>query len=53
MPFGNKSLDREHIGYLTIEQALADYADLVDFLQDHSVKPKYPVITFGGGLSIQ
>ncbi|KAL0851613.1 hypothetical protein ABMA28_007392 [Loxostege sticticalis] len=48
MPFGNKSLDREHIGYLTIEQALADYADLVDFLQDHSVKPKYPVITFGG-----
>ncbi|KAI8437935.1 hypothetical protein MSG28_010606 [Choristoneura fumiferana] len=35
MPFGNKSLDNEHIGYLTSEQALADYADLVDYLQGH------------------
>ncbi|KAI8437941.1 hypothetical protein MSG28_010609 [Choristoneura fumiferana] len=48
MPFGNKSLDNEHIGYLTSEQALADYADLVDYLQGHEVNPKYPVIAFGG-----
>lgn len=48
LPFGNKSFDKEHIGYLTANQALADYADLVNFLQDNSLKPKYPVIAFGG-----
>ncbi|CAG9796845.1 unnamed protein product [Diatraea saccharalis] len=48
MPFGNASLDNNNIGYLTSSQALADYADLVDFLQDHAVTPKYPVIAFGG-----
>ncbi|XP_072947803.1 lysosomal Pro-X carboxypeptidase-like [Epargyreus clarus] len=48
MPFGNKSLDNEYIGYLTVAQALADYADLVDYLQGHSSRPSYPVITFGG-----
>ncbi|KAJ0182820.1 hypothetical protein K1T71_002189 [Dendrolimus kikuchii] len=47
-PFGNKSLDNEHIGYLTSAQALADYADLVNFLQDGDLKPRYPVIAFGG-----
>ncbi|XP_047985262.1 lysosomal Pro-X carboxypeptidase [Leguminivora glycinivorella] len=47
-PFGDKSLDNEHIGYLTSAQALADYADLLDYLQDHQVVPKYPVIAFGG-----
>ncbi|XP_048489351.1 lysosomal Pro-X carboxypeptidase [Plutella xylostella] len=48
MPFGNKSLDREHIGYLTSAQALADYADLVNYLQGDQIKPQYPVIAFGG-----
>ncbi|RVE54520.1 hypothetical protein evm_001005 [Chilo suppressalis] len=48
MPFGNVSLDNKHIGYLTSSQALADYADLLDYLQDHAVTPKYPVIAFGG-----
>lgn len=48
MPFGNKSLDNEHIGYLTAAQALADYADLIDFLQGESMHPRYPVIAFGG-----
>ncbi|KAM3960893.1 lysosomal Pro-X carboxypeptidase [Aphomia sociella] len=48
MPFGNKSLDNEHIGYLTSAQALADYADLVNYLQGNTVRPKYPVIAFGG-----
>ncbi|XP_022117650.1 lysosomal Pro-X carboxypeptidase [Pieris rapae] len=48
MPFGNKSLDNENIGYLTAAQALADYADLIDFLQGESLHPRYPVIAFGG-----
>lgn len=48
MPYGNQSLDNEHIGYLTSAQALADYADLVDYLQGHAVTPVYPVIAFGG-----
>ncbi|CAH0724480.1 unnamed protein product, partial [Brenthis ino] len=48
MPFGNKSMDNEHIGYLTSAQALADYADLINYLQGDSLKPKYPVIAFGG-----
>ncbi|GBP12364.1 Lysosomal Pro-X carboxypeptidase [Eumeta japonica] len=34
MPFGNVSLDNQHIGYLTSSQALADYADLVNYLQE-------------------
>ncbi|XP_072947836.1 lysosomal Pro-X carboxypeptidase-like [Epargyreus clarus] len=48
MPFGNKSLDSEHIGYLTAAQALADYADLADYFQGNSIRPHYPVIAFGG-----
>ena len=48
MPFGNKSMDNEHIGYLTSAQALADYADLVNYLQGDALRPKYPVIAFGG-----
>ncbi|XP_039760397.1 lysosomal Pro-X carboxypeptidase [Pararge aegeria] len=48
MPFGNKSLDNEHVGYLTAAQALADYADLINYLQGDRLKPKYPVIAFGG-----
>ncbi|XP_026756593.2 lysosomal Pro-X carboxypeptidase [Galleria mellonella] len=48
MPFGNKSLDNKHIGYLTSAQALADYADLVNYLQGNAIKPPYPVIAFGG-----
>ncbi|XP_045779722.1 lysosomal Pro-X carboxypeptidase [Maniola jurtina] len=48
MPFGNKSMDKEHLGYLTSSQALADYADLINYLQGDRLKPKYPVIVFGG-----
>ncbi|KAG6445958.1 hypothetical protein O3G_MSEX004202 [Manduca sexta] len=48
LPFGNKSLDNQHIGYLTSAQALADYADLVNHLQGDAVNLKYPVIAFGG-----
>ncbi|XP_030021078.2 lysosomal Pro-X carboxypeptidase [Manduca sexta] len=48
MPFGDKSLDNQHIGYLTSAQALADYAELINYLQKNALKPKYPVIAFGG-----
>ncbi|XP_075991247.1 lysosomal Pro-X carboxypeptidase [Anticarsia gemmatalis] len=48
MPFGNKSMDNDHIGYLSSAQALADYADLINYLQGNNIKPRYPVIAFGG-----
>ena len=45
MPFGDKFKD--HLQYLTHEQALADYAFLLRSLQkQHSVD--VPVIAFGG-----
>ncbi|KAI5632057.1 serine carboxypeptidase s28 domain-containing protein [Phthorimaea operculella] len=47
MPFGNKSLHNENIGYLTAAQALADYADLINYLQGDKLSPSYPVIAFG------
>lgn len=48
LPFGSASFDPKHVGLLTIDQALADYAVLLTAL-----KPKYnatrcPVIAFGG-----
>lgn len=46
MPFGNDSFkDPEHRGYLSSEQALADYAQLLSFLNPIG---RRPVIAFGG-----
>jgi lysosomal Pro-X carboxypeptidase len=46
MPFGNDSYkDPQHLGYLTSEQALADFADLLMVLNPEG---RRPVITFGG-----
>lgn len=46
MPFGNKSLTSpEYSGYLTSEQALADFAEL---LVNEVNKNNQPVIAFGG-----
>lgn len=46
LPFGNDSYkDPQHLGYLTSEQALADFADLLQFLNP---AVKRPVIAFGG-----
>ena len=51
LPFGNDSLtpDPKFNGYLTSEQALADYAELLTFLKK-TIKgaEKSPVIAFGG-----
>lgn len=46
LPFGNDSYkDPQHLGYLTSEQALADFAELLQFLNP---EVKRPVIAFGG-----
>lgn len=49
MPYGNKSYaGLNHLGYLTSQQALADYIDLIQYLKS---KPEYKqsaVIAFGG-----
>ncbi|CAO1439472.1 unnamed protein product [Diamesa hyperborea] len=46
MPFGADSYkSAAQLGYLTSEQALSDYADLLQFLNPNQ---KRPVITFGG-----
>lgn len=52
LPFGNNSFDSaQHLGFLTSEQALADFSMLLDYLNpSKSVPPrkKRPVIAFGG-----
>lgn len=47
LPFGNKSFESpEYSGYLTSEQALADYAAFL--AENINPKQKRPVIAFGG-----
>ncbi|XP_063981029.1 lysosomal Pro-X carboxypeptidase-like [Diachasmimorpha longicaudata] len=49
LPFGNESFSNpENWGYLTSQQALADYVDLIEFLRSNSSMKHSPVITFGG-----
>ncbi|VDN44568.1 unnamed protein product [Dibothriocephalus latus] len=50
LPFGNESFsDRKHFGYLTAEQALADYAEfLTEFKCANPKLADLPVISFGG-----
>nr|XP_033334208.1 lysosomal Pro-X carboxypeptidase [Megalopta genalis] len=49
MPYGNKSYnDSKHLGYLTSEQALADYIDLIQDLKSTLKYKDSPVIVFGG-----
>ncbi|CAH8532368.1 unnamed protein product [Heterobilharzia americana] len=50
LPFGNSSFkDRQHFGYLTAEQALADYVLLINQLKaNYSCFASSPVIAFGG-----
>lgn len=49
MPYGNKSYaDPQHLGYLTSEQALADFVDLIQYLRTKAENRNSPVIVFGG-----
>lgn len=48
MPFGQDSFTPETIGWLTIEQALADYAVLIKHLKEEYKIPHAPVLAFGG-----
>ncbi|XP_052789673.1 dipeptidyl peptidase 2-like [Mya arenaria] len=48
LPFGNDTFKKENMGLLTVEQAMADYAVLIQYLKDSLNATKSPVITFGG-----
>ncbi|XP_018396599.1 PREDICTED: lysosomal Pro-X carboxypeptidase [Cyphomyrmex costatus] len=49
LPYGNKSFaDPQHRGYLTSQQALADYVDLIVHLKSQPGYERSPVIAFGG-----
>ncbi|XP_037232844.1 lysosomal Pro-X carboxypeptidase isoform X1 [Falco biarmicus] len=50
LPFGNESFsDSKHLNYLTSEQALADFAVLIEYLKATIAGARYsPVIAIGG-----
>ncbi|EZA57905.1 lysosomal Pro-X carboxypeptidase [Ooceraea biroi] len=49
LPYGNKSFsDPQHLGYLTSQQALADYVELIAYLKSKPGYKRSPVIAFGG-----
>ena len=49
LPFGQDSFKLENIGYLSVEQALADYAVLLsDLKKNLTLTDANPVIAFGG-----
>ncbi|OAD54503.1 Lysosomal Pro-X carboxypeptidase, partial [Eufriesea mexicana] len=49
MPYSNNSnVNLSHLGYLTSEQALADYVDLIQYLRSKPGYENSPVIVFGG-----
>ncbi len=48
MPFGKRSFERQHVGYLTSQQALADYAQFITELKQNLGHENMPVIAFGG-----
>ncbi|XP_012527279.1 lysosomal Pro-X carboxypeptidase [Monomorium pharaonis] len=49
LPYGNRSFaDPRHLGYLTSQQALADYVQLIEHLKMQQRYKRSPVIAFGG-----
>ncbi|XP_047103081.1 lysosomal Pro-X carboxypeptidase [Schistocerca piceifrons] len=53
LPYGNKSFsDPKYLGYLTSQQALADYVDLIQHIKSKQLSRPFnrqnPVIAFGG-----
>ncbi len=50
LPFGNASFIHPYVDVLTVEQALADFATLLDSLKVTLKAQDCPIITFGGRL---
>ena len=48
LPFGTDSFTKENIKYLTVEQALADFATFIIDLKKNGGADGSPVIVFGG-----
>ena len=48
LPFGSTENDLKYMQYLTTEQALADYAELIFYLKKELSAEGSPVISFGG-----
>jgi lysosomal Pro-X carboxypeptidase len=52
MPYGNDSFnDKKKLGYLTSQQAIADFVDVINHLREDSAlnrRRPNPVIAFGG-----
>jgi lysosomal Pro-X carboxypeptidase len=49
LPFGNLSLTSEHVGWLSVEQALADFARVIPLIKkDFGANLGDPVVAFGG-----
>lgn len=49
LPYGNKSYtEPKYLGYLTSQQALADYVQLIEYLKSDPKLLHSPVIAFGG-----
>lgn len=48
LPFGKESFEHDKVGYLTIEQAMADYAVLITELKVQFKATKSKVVAFGG-----
>lgn len=48
LPFGSESFGRDKIGYLAVEQTMADYAVLITELKVQLNATKSKVVAFGG-----
>ena len=48
LPFGSESFEHDKIGYLAVEQTMADYAVLITELKVHLNATKNKVVAFGG-----
>lgn len=48
LPFGSESFEHDKIGYLAVEQAMADYAVLITELKVQLNATKSKVVAFGG-----
>lgn len=52
LPFGENSFVQPQIGFLSVEEALADYAELIPVLKTEFNASSSSVIAFGGRYGI-